>query len=542
MARQQDFDRVYVFMTSMRRPRLAGKPVIVAAVLAAALAGALGGPLPAAEADRETWTSLSRELAAPWPAQQRRDGRFVDAFREDGSSRYGDAMLGLGLLQNAARDRNRRQVGSALRALDATARLYEPWFPTRAFKRWAVATAYNLAKEKLRHIPAVRTSMRRWARWLGHTRLDYIGRNSYENKHLVDALAVLELQRTGLRSKIEGSVIGNGRRRARSRVLRLINQAIPRMAAGKSGFVLSDPPSNPIAYHAFSFALYARAVRLLGRKASWRAHRVLRQLATTTGKLTAPDGSLAYWGRSQDQKWTMSATAYGLALTSLQRASSAAADARNRAVAQRALARMRAVGVGPRGEWLVQSLRQDFPRGLLSVDRYSRATEYTGLSLVFLNWATPHLPRRMLRVPIPADSPMQAVVGQQNGRFAVVSRGDLWYAVRMRPGSLRYDFGPVALKRRQAGVWRDIAPLRPYANGTARAHPARRRAAEARGRAPVRRCRGHRVRHGRVRLRVCAGPGAASCSGWLPRAAAWRSRHRPSPATEWSSRPSSAAT
>ena len=196
MSRQQDFDRVHVFMTSMRRARLAGKPAIVAAVLAAALAGALGGPLPAAEADRAAWTSLSRELAAPWPAQQRRDGRFIDAFREDGSSRYGDAMLGLGLLQNAARDRNRRQVGSALRALDATARLYEPWFPTRAFKRWAVATAYNLAKEKLRHIPAVRRSMRRWARWLGHTRLDYIGRNSYENKHLVDALAVLELQRT----------------------------------------------------------------------------------------------------------------------------------------------------------------------------------------------------------------------------------------------------------------------------------------------------------------------------------------------------------
>ena len=228
--------------------------------------GRSAGRCTAAEADRAAWTSLSRELAAPWPAQQRRDGRFIDAFREDGTSRYGDAMLGLGLLQNAARDRNRRQVGSALRALDATARLYEPWFPTRAFKRWAVATAYNLAREKLRHIPAVRRSMRRWARWLGHTRLDYIGRNSYENKHLVDALAVLELQRSGLKSRIEGSVIGNGRRRARNRVLRLINQAIPRMAAGKSGFVLSDPPSNPIAYHAFSFALYARAVRLRGAR------------------------------------------------------------------------------------------------------------------------------------------------------------------------------------------------------------------------------------------------------------------------------------
>lgn len=454
-------------MTGMRRARLAGKPAIVAALVVATSVWALAGPLPAAEADRAAWTSLSRELAAPWPALQRRDGTFTDALRQDGKSRYGDAILGLGLLQNAARDRNRGQVRTALRALDATARLYEPWFPTRAFKRWAVASAYNLAKDRLRHLREVRTSMRRWARWLGHTRLDYIGRNGYENKHLVDALAVLELQRTGLRSKIEGSVIGDGRRRARSRVLRLINQAIPRMAAGKSGFVLSDPPSNPIAYHAFSFALYARAVRLLGPQASRSAHAVLRKLATTTGLLTAPDGSMAYWGRSQDQKWTMSAAAYGLALTSLQRASSAAADARNRAVAQRALSRMRAVGVGPRGEWLVQSLRQDFPRGLVSVDRYSRATEYTGLSLVFLNWATPHLPRRMIRAGIPADAPMQAVVGQQNGRFAVVSRGDLWYAVRMRPGSLRYDFGPMAVKRKRAGVWQDVAPLRPYANGTA---------------------------------------------------------------------------
>jgi hypothetical protein len=194
---------------------------------------------------------------------------------------------------------------------------------------------------------------------------------------------------------------------------------------------------------------------------------LLAKLARTSALLAAPDGSVAYWGRSQEQKWTLSATAYGLAVAARQPGSPARLDRRHYAVADRVLERLRKLGVGPHGEWLVPSIRQDFARGIQSVDDYARATEYTGLALVFLNWSIPNLPVRSTAGEIPADRPLRAVLGQENGRFATVSRGNLWYAVRLRPGSFRYDFGPVAVKRLLPEGWRDVIPYRPLANGTA---------------------------------------------------------------------------
>src|ERR687893_1085270 len=80
------------------------------------------------------------------------------------------------------------------------------------------------------------------------------------------------------------------------------------------------------------------------------------------------------------------------------------------ALAGRLLARLRSYGVGPRGEWLTPSLRQDFAAGRRSVDTYARATEYTGLALVNLNWV-----ERLLRTPppaVPSTGPTQAIAGR----------------------------------------------------------------------------------------------------------------------------------
>jgi hypothetical protein len=374
-------------------------------------------------------------------------------------------MAGLGLLQTGLRERNRRLVRAGLRAVSVqTRRLHDP-AGAQEFRTWAVSEAYSLARSRLRHWPSARKASRRWARWLRHARIFWLRGPGYGNKVLVDAVAVLELLRTGLHSKVKGAALGNGRRQARRLALRLINRWIPAMVR-RRGFLLSDPDSNPPAYHALSYAMYARAVRLLGPRASRRARAVLRRLAWTTERMTAPTGDLAYWGRSQGMGWTLSSAAYGLAATARERAVSRAARRRYRAVADRLLSRLRAYGSGPRGEWIVPAIRQD-PSARGALDHYAHAPEYTGLALVYLNWAIPLLPRRSSAGEIPADRPLRAVLGQGQARFAVIRQGDLWYAVRERGGgSLRYDFGLIAAKRLVAGDWHDILPLRPVSSGS----------------------------------------------------------------------------
>jgi len=175
----------------------------------------------------------------------------------------------------------------------------------------------------------------------------------------------------------------------------------------------------------------------------------------------APDGSVAYWGRSQGQSWTQSAAAYGLAATARERGSPAGADRRYYALAARALGRLRDYGVGPRGGHIIPALGHDRRGGVRALDPYARTPEYAGLTLIFLNWAIPLLPPGQARGRIAADRPLAAVLSEGSGRFATIRRGRVWFAAREGAGNLRYDFGPVAAQRLERGRWRDVIPYRP---------------------------------------------------------------------------------
>ena len=439
-------------------------------MLAVAVCGAIAPPPEVRAAPTADPARLSRELAAPWPALQDPSGHLYDALQPDGSSRYGDAMAGLGTLQTGIRERDGRLVRVGLRALGAATRRVDPWFATRPFEVWAVAASYNLVKRRLRAGRLRRRALRRWSQWLRAQKTTVLQRGGYDNKYLVDAVAVLEAQRTGVRSRAGGTILGGGREAARRRALRLLNRQIPARARA-SDLILSDPEANPPAYHALSYSFYARATTLLGRRAPRANKAVLREMGRVTEQIVAPDGDVAYWGRSSQQNWTLSAAAYGLMATAAMPGTSAADRYRYYTLAGRLLTRLRSYGVGPRGEWLTPSLRQDFATGRRGIDAYARATEYTGLALVNLNWV-----ERLLRTPPPIVASAvqaQAIVGQGTGRFVVVRAGNLWYAVKQRSdgelgvADLRYDFGLVAFKRFEAGAWRDVIPLRPMGSGSA---------------------------------------------------------------------------
>jgi len=428
-----------------------------------------------ADASRAARAEAALQLAAPWPRLQARDGHFRDYLKADRSSRYGDAVLGYGLLLTGVRNRDRRLARAGIRGVTAASRRLPHGSATRSFETWGVAAAYNVARARLRHWVSARRAMRRWAWWLRRQYPTWTqARHYYDNKQLVDAVAILELERTGLRSRIPGALIGGGRRAARARAVSLVNRAVPAMVSAsvrrdpRSNPVLSDPPSNPVAYHSLSYAMYARALRLLGRRASWRARAVLRELGGTSWRLAAPDGDVAYWGRSMGQIWSLPGTAYGLAVTARERSSRQVSDRRYYALARRALRRLRDYGVGPRGEWTTLSLRKDFLPARASLDSYARATESAGLAIVYLNWAIPLLPPSLGPGETPAEGRGRATIGSGAGRFATVRFGGIWYAARQNgSGNLRYDFGPVAVKRLTPGGWRDVIPLRPVGGGSA---------------------------------------------------------------------------
>jgi hypothetical protein len=414
---------------------------------------------------RSEWLAVSRALGSALTSQQRADGSLRDVFSDDGSSRYGDAIAGYALIQTGTRDRDRALALSGIRAVDAATRTTHGWTTTRCFELWGVAAAYNVVHARLRHLPQARAALERWAGWLRQQRTTYLQMDGFGNKFIVDAVGVLEAQRTGLSSQVPGTILGSGRSAARQQAVALIAERVPAEVRGRRYPVLSDPRNYPIAYHGLSYAAYARAVELLGADAGETAG-VLAALGRTAWAATAPDGEIAYWGRSMSQVWSLPALAYGLARTS--RGASGAWRARFQATAHRALRRLQGYGAGPRAEWTTPSLRANFLLGRRSLDGYARSTEYTGLALIHLNLAIPLLPASASLGQIAADHPWRAVIGQGAGRFAVVRQGSVWFATRERGGNnLRYDIGPVALKRFDDGLWRDVAPLRPPGHGSA---------------------------------------------------------------------------
>ena len=465
------------------RPALivgAGALVIVLAF------GLLRGPAPAGDrranraadaAEASRWASLARAMAAPWPAVQEPSGRLGDytdelpgAFGLHAGTRYGDAVGGYALIDAGVRERDPRLVQTGIRAISfATDPERRPSRPS-VFEQFAVAAAYNLARRELTGDPGFARERRRWETWLRRVRiveLQHVDR--YYNHWLVDAVGVLELQRTGLRSSAPRAVLGGDAARARRLARELVNVRIPALLPQRGAAVLSDAPDNPLAYHGLSLGLYARAVHLLGRAAEPAARRVLQQGVWAAALMIAPNGSLAYFGRSQEEVWAPAGAAYAAAYTARSPDSTPAVAAVARTVAFRSLERLeRAYPIGRGGVAIVPAIGDSLRPGWRALDGYAGAPSMGGLALMLLNWTLELRPRERSPGRLPADFPLAKTVSQGRGRLAVVRRGATWFAVKIsRSGSdryrgdLRYDAGLTYALRRVGGRWRELVPQRP---------------------------------------------------------------------------------
>lgn len=473
---------------------------VFATVLAiAAIAALAAGSAPVRAAPLTDPATFAQQTAEPWLARQRANGTFVDYLpRRRKGDTYGTSMMGYALLDQGIRTGSPAALEGGLRAIGFAARRAAARGRHRyrrvVFDNLALASAYNLARRNLRGNPQFERIAPVWRRALRRMRIAVVGRSNYYNFDLVEAVAMLTLLRTGLRSHRTGTVLAN-RARAWRKVRQLINHTVPKVArfydrgAGtRRTTLISDPPWNPPSYQAFSLGLLARAVKLMGRRAGPSARAALKASARGSALLMAPDGDVAYYGRSQEQSWALSATMYGqLAILGF---ADPALQQTARATAARALARLESRYVHPPlGIYVTPSLFGPFKPALRGHDNYVQGVSYTALTLVFLEWAAHEAEvTGGIGGAIPADQNVAGFVGRGQATAAVVRTGNLWYAVTRAPArivrsnslyarDMRYDAGLIAFKKLGAdGAWHDVMPLRPLTTRTDSAGPVVRRA------------------------------------------------------------------
>jgi hypothetical protein len=446
---------------------------------ASALAQA-GGP------DSAPLRELPDLVLDPWLGTQTRNGNFDRPSGTPAIDGYGNAGIAYGMLQEAARTGNTKYLRAGMKTFNWINKTRLPM--NGVFYQMFSASAYNFARANFANRPEFRRIRVAWANKL--RRFPYqrglLGSRYHYNKNLVEALEVIELYNTGLRGHATNAILRD-RKVAIRRALRLINVLMPARVANYTQTVgagqgwpfetqvadMSDPPDNPPAYNAFVAGIYARAYHQLAP--GFRTDKMRRTAETMIRGViarAAPDGDIAFVGRSQEQAWALSTAAYAA-----WSASSFATGAERDiflAFARRVIQRLENVHVTSASSFgfvLTPAAgccdKRDLPPGQ---DHYYDVAKYSGLTAMTLGWAIMERPQdwQSGNVPIPTDAPSDYVYNAGRGRFLQHRGENIYWFLRMQTDyfDARSDMAVSVMKvRNPNGGWTDIVPPRPYTGG-----------------------------------------------------------------------------
>jgi hypothetical protein len=432
------------------------RPALAAVALVAACCAA--APAPAGAQVDLTWAREATSIAAPWPGLQEPDGHFRDYILardpSNGRDDYGDPMLGYAVLLTAARTGDTDLADSGLRGLERSLGQPARSPSTRVFHNLAVVSAYNLARTRFADHPVFERARPAWEQYIRQIEpLRLRGGQRVTNKSIVEAVVLLETARSGLAADPTATT---------ALVRGFLAKDLPAAAkpferGGRA--ILGDLPLLPPAYHGLAVGMLGRAIELLGDGAPKAARRLLTKATDASVEATAPNGDVAYYGRSQLTAWTLTLTAYGAEVAAAQ------PDAGAQAPTYRGLARLTALRLldyksGPEGFLFTPALGQGIDAAIPGLDEYVAGTSYVGLTLATLEWALAASTDGKIG-PVAGGV---TVHGTGRGAWATVETPDLWFAVRPARTSLRdlrYDFGLVGLQVLDGGYWEDAVPARP---------------------------------------------------------------------------------
>lgn len=446
------------------------------------------GVSPAATPEEADLKELPDLVLTPWLSSQTKNGNFrrpSGTLLNDG---YANAGIAYGMLQEAARTGDVRYFNSAMRAYSWITRTRYPMFGV--FYQMFSASAYNLAREKFGNRAAFKKIRKRWANQLRRfpyqSKRRVLGTSYRYNKDIVEAVQVIELYNSGLRGNSRSAILRD-RKAALKRAVRLMNVWVPRAAANYSQTVgkaegwpfeavvapVSDPPNNPPAYNALTAGFFARAyARLPYFERTERMRTTAEVMIDGVIARSAPDGDIAFDGRSQEQAWALSSAAY--AAWNATEFESGVLRAVHAAFARRVKERLENIHVTPKSSFgfvLTPAAgccdRRDKPPGQ---DLYYDVGKYAGLTSLTMGWAIDARPADWNSGPdaLPTDTPSNFNYGLGNGRFYQHRGENVYWFVRQKSDywDARSDMGVSVLKiRGTGGLWVDAIPPRPYTGG-----------------------------------------------------------------------------
>ncbi|MDQ8045097.1 MAG: hypothetical protein REI11_10855, partial [Patulibacter sp.] len=411
------------------------------------------------------------------------DGHFPDPIYGD-SGDYGTAMLGYAMLRRGAARGDRSLISGGLAAL--MAQVTQP--QGGAFEFLILARAYRWANGAL---PGNPIAAPMWAKFGPKIALDlesrpapaspggggrcYADARCYNNLKLVTSLAAVQLLGStdltpaspeawladvGLRGRVLHRVASRVPKEAGSDVTRV--GASPISGAG----VLSDPPRNPLAYHALSTMMLGELNDALGDDAPEVSKQAFGRAAQALLALASPSGDMTWYGRGQGQVWVPAVVADAAAQAAAQ-TTSPQLRGRYLALAEAALTRLRDVyGVGTLGFPLVPGALDAATLAARKVDAYATDRGYNGLAVDALDRASAVLDSidpHDTATRVPSSRPGLTRSPSQAG-LATITRGPLWVAIASKsraPEDSRYGSGLLSMEHRDAaGTWSAIAPGR----------------------------------------------------------------------------------
>ena len=368
-----------------------------------------GAPIAAVAAP--TYGALGERIAAAWRPLA------SGAYPPPSSANYATALLGDVQVRTGLARRDRALLWRGARSVTAACR-----HPTRhrPFQLLAIADAYlssvdgrSAYLERHRGI---------WERCLRRARPSFAERwdaGSYgDNWQLVEWAARVLIGRAGITSG-DPRTLASGAFDTR---IRRVLDRLPRLAISGGGCFVGDPGSWPFAYDVFVAAM----LRIAGDPLADCA-------ATGVRAIAAPDGDIAYSGRSYQQSWVLAASAFVL-LRSGHEGEAAAAYGRLRPYIHR---------------------RVRITPCMCDLDRYAHVPTYNGLTAFFLLQAGDVRPVEPTYESGEVRSSLFRISRSATRFTAEILIGA---AARGRPHDGRYRGGVVRDKALRGDGWVDLAP------------------------------------------------------------------------------------
>lgn len=439
--------------------RLSVPGLVLALALGHDAAGAAASPSAGSPAAIRAFTD---QAVAASLAEVDEEGRPRDSVGGWPVDSYGAVALGYAGMRAAVRTGDRGLLARSIGAVMVSVRHRH----ATPFDFWLTAKATAWAQRHLRTEALWRAVEPEVVRYLDDpprvsaefpAPTSWLSLRRYTNWQLVELAGTSLAVRTGYELR--------GWRRARApRIATLARRhaAAPVVSSWVQGRAraLSDPPSNPLAYTAFSAALLRDAQRARPSLVPAALRRVRGEVGRYLAAMTAPNGTVAWGGRSEQMSWTLAA-AMVVGIDSRAR--------EERGMANAAWQRLRTVyGYRPDGTLAIAPVLRDSndARGL---DSYASSGIYAGLTAVLLNDAADALDYQPPLRGRPPAATRSGTIDDRRGSGGVAQRhGSVWWAATVRPSLLdpRYQAGLNLVQVRRRGRWVDVLPARPRLAGT----------------------------------------------------------------------------